>query len=299
MKTCRYFLLVLLVSLFACENGNNKAPVIHRKKTGVIADGQQINMLYTGQSEYIKLIEDRPLFAVYMFDSKTDYADDYIAGFNNLTPLLEEEYGFVPNLTVDFCGYPIFTPENHTYYNWGDDIYVDQTMSLSPSFYEIYNTSLAAGRENIFEINSAVEERSVSMYASPQINLISPDPTGLPYDPVFGLYYDGAVIKWNGDTLNTNGVLVMVRWTGDHTDEYYPESFVINADIVPDTGECTLDNRLFQGIPDGAIITLSILRANIQDIDDFEFAEGMFTDVTFAVVSQCLRAHIVLIREMP
>jgi hypothetical protein len=116
---------------------------------------------------------------------------------------------------------------------------------------------------------------------------------------VFGLYYDGAVIKWNGDTLNTNGVLVMVEWDGSHAYEDFHDSFITNADIVPDTGECVLDSRLFQGIPDGAIIELSILRANIQDVDDFEFAEGMFKDVTFAVVSQCLRAHIVLIREMP
>ena len=201
-------------------------------------------------------------------------------------------------MVVNFCGNTIFTPENHTCHNWSDYIYVSQILPLDTSFYNIYNLSLATGRENIFEIRSDEEERNVSMHISPQIDLIAPDPTGLPYAPVFGLYYDGAVIKWNEDSGNTNGVLVMVRWTGDHTDEDYPESFVINADIVLDNGECVLDNRLFQGIPHGAIIELSILRANIQDIDDFEFEEGLFTDVTFAVVSQCLRAHIVLIREM-
>ena len=167
------------------------------------------------------------------------------------------------------------------------------------SFDGIYNSTLIAGSEDVFKIRSGADERNVSMHISPQIDLIAPDPTGLPYDPVFGLYYDGAVIKWNGDTSNTNGVLVMVEWSGDHTDDDYPDSFVINADIVPDNGECVLDNRLFQGIPHGAIIKLSILRANIADVENFEFAEGLFTDVTFAVVSQCLRAHIVLIREMP
>ena len=298
MKKVIYF-IVLLVLLVSCESSNER--IINRKKSGIIADGQQINMLYTGQSEYIKLIEDRPLFAVCMFDSKTDYANDFIAVFNHLTPLLEEEYGFVPNLTVDFCGNTIFTPENHTYYNWSDDIYVNQVLPLDNSFYNIYNLSLDDGRENIFKIYSDAEIRNVNMYASPRIDLVAPDPTGLPYDPVMGLYYDGAVIKWNGDTLNTNGVLVMVRWIGNNidSDQVQDDAFVLNADIVPDTGECVLDSRLFQGIPDGAIITLSILRANIQDIDDFELAEGMFKDVTFAVVSQCLRAHIVLIREMP
>ena len=65
MKVSRYFLLALLVSLFACEG--NKETIVHRRKSGIIADGEQINMLYTGQSEYIKLINDTPLFAVCVF----------------------------------------------------------------------------------------------------------------------------------------------------------------------------------------------------------------------------------------
>ncbi|MBO5345287.1 MAG: hypothetical protein J6A44_00090 [Paludibacteraceae bacterium] len=291
-----YFIFFAFLFLFVgCEN--NQIQIVHRKKSGIIADGEQINMLYTRQSEYIKLINDTPLFAVCVFDTKTDYGEDYIKVFNHLTPLLEEEYGFVPELVVDFCGHTIFTPGQHTYYNWGDDIYVDQILPLEDYFYDVYNMS--SSLEYVFELRSFYEERRVMMHVSESIDLMSPDPTGLPYDPVMGLYYDGAVIKWNGDTSNTNGVLVMVEWSGDHTDNDYPDSFVINADIVPDNGECVLDNRLFQGIPHGAIIKLSILRANIADVENFEFAEGLFTDITFATVSQCLRAHIVLIREMP
>ena len=296
-RSFSWIIICLLVSLCACEN--NYRCTIHRRKSGIIADGQQINMLYTGPSEYIKLINDTPLFAVCVFDTKTDYGEDYIKVFNHLTPLLEEEYGFVPEIAVDFGGHTIFTPDKHTYYNWGDAIYVDQILPLEDYFYDVYN--IAPSLEYAFELRSPYEERQVMMHVSEPINLISPDPTGLPYDPVMGLYYDGAVIKWNGDSNNTNGVLVMVEWSGDHLDgDYaYIDSFVLNADIVPDNGECVLDNRLFQGIPHGSIIKLSILRANIADVDDFEFAEGLFSDVTFATVSQCLRAHIVLIREMP
>jgi hypothetical protein len=177
-------------------------------------------------------------------------------------------------------------------YNGAD--YVHFTPSINDIAEATYNfaTDGVTTREETVEI---------PMHVSPRIDLIAPDPTGLPYDPVMGLYYDRAVIKWNGDSLNTNGVLVMVRWIGNNvdSDQVQDGAFVLNADIVPDNGECVLDNRLFQGIPDGAIITLSILRANIHDVNDFEFAEGLFTDVTFATVSQCLRAHIVLIREMP
>lgn len=294
------FYLIFIAFLFLFVGCENNQQIVYRKKIGIIPAIQEIDsMLYTRDSEYIKLIDDRPLFAVCMFDTKTDYSEDYIKSFNYLTSLLEEKYGFVPNFAVDFCGYPIFTSENHTHHNWNNYFYVYQTLPLDTSFYGIYNSTLIAGSENVFKIRSGADERNVSMHISPQIDLIAPDPTGLPYDPVMGLYYDGAVIKWNGDTSNTNGVLVMVEWSGDHTDNDYPDSFVINADIVPDNGECVLDNRLFQGIPHGAIIKLSILRANIADVENFEFAEGLFTDITFATVSQCLRAHIVLIREMP
>ncbi len=298
MKKIIYF-IILLVLLVSCES--KREIIINRKKSGIIADGQQINMLYTEPSEYIKLINDNPLFAVCMFDSKTDYADDYIAVFNNLTPLLEEEYGFVPEVAVDFGGNTIFTQEKHTYYDWGDGISVNQTYYLDNYFYHIYDEYILSAYESVFTIRSFEETVEIPMHVSPRIDLIAPDPTGLPYDPVMGLYYDRAVIKWNGDSLNTNGVLVMVRWIGNNvdSDQVQDGAFVLNADIVPDNGECVLDNRLFQGIPDGAIITLSILRANIHDVNDFEFAEGLFTDVTFATVSQSLRAHIVLIREMP
>jgi hypothetical protein len=154
MKKIIYF-IILLVLLVSCES--KREIIINRKKSGIIADGQQINMLYTEPSEYIKLINDNPLFAVCMFDSKTDYADDYIAVFNNLTPLLEEEYGFVPEVAVDFGGNTIFTQEKHTYYDWGDGISVNQTYYLDNYFYHIYDEYILSAYESVFTIRSFEE----------------------------------------------------------------------------------------------------------------------------------------------
>ena len=67
------FYLIFIAFLFLFVGCENNQQIVYRKKFGIIPAIQEIDsMLYTRDSEYIKLIDDRPLFAVCMFDTKTE-----------------------------------------------------------------------------------------------------------------------------------------------------------------------------------------------------------------------------------
>ncbi len=76
-------------------------------------------------------------------------------------------------------------------------------------------------------------------------------------------YYDEMVVEWNPDYGNTNGVVVIVEWDGVTLQGPDTQTFITGVDIVDDTGSTTLNNHLFDGIPDGALVTLHLLRGNI------------------------------------
>lgn len=80
-------------------------------------------------------------------------------------------------------------------------------------------------------------------------------------------YYKDFVIRWNKDDNNTNGVLIVIDWTG---------SMVLGRDIndthvcrliqVSDTGEAQLPESFFDGIPDTAYCNMLILRGNVENV---------------------------------
>ena len=74
-------------------------------------------------------------------------------------------------------------------------------------------------------------------------------------------------IEWNPDYSNTNGVLIIIEWNGiTLTDNLSSNGTTIGIDIVEDTGVTTLNNDLFDNIPDEALVNLWLLRANVVDI---------------------------------
>lgn len=83
--------------------------------------------------------------------------------------------------------------------------------------------------------------------------------------------YSNFVLRWNKDTNNQHGVFVYVRWNGTMAiGEQYSDTSIERLDIVPDTGEITLNPHLFDDIPDAAVCTLYIGRGatDIYQIDN-------------------------------
>ena len=74
-------------------------------------------------------------------------------------------------------------------------------------------------------------------------------------------------IEWNPDYNNTNGVLIITEWNGvTLTGASVGSGTTIGIDFVDDTGVTTLNNDLFNGMPDEAFVNLWLLRANIVDV---------------------------------
>ena len=107
------------------------------------------------------------------------------------------------------------------------------------------------------------------MYVPELVEIISPGVETsqelLPY-----CYYRNFVLKWNADPQNENGLVVAVEWNGsDIFGKHYGE-YVLTADILPhDNGSAILNDRMFAGIPQGAIANLILLRGNIEILEGF------------------------------
>ena len=76
-------------------------------------------------------------------------------------------------------------------------------------------------------------------------------------------YYSDLQVCWNSDPLNENGVVIMVEWDGTVIHEETQYEYIRSIDIVEDTGCAVLDNEMFDGMPDGALVTLTLLRGDI------------------------------------
>lgn len=80
-------------------------------------------------------------------------------------------------------------------------------------------------------------------------------------------YYDQMEIEWNPDYNNTNGVLIIAEWNGVLMNGPTMNSGnTIGIDLVEDNGVAILNNSLFNGMPDEALVNLWLLRANVADI---------------------------------
>lgn len=78
-------------------------------------------------------------------------------------------------------------------------------------------------------------------------------------------WYKDMEIAWNQDHNNSNGVLVIAAWTGVQigADTDVSQQPIYHIDLLEDTGYAVLNNDLFQGMPENALVTLILLRGNI------------------------------------
>lgn len=86
-------------------------------------------------------------------------------------------------------------------------------------------------------------------------------------NPIPLCYYQDYVVRWNQDLLNSNGIIILVNWTGSMVfGEDYPYANVTHVIGVPDSGETVLGEHMFDGIPDAAYCKLLLLRGDIDTI---------------------------------
>ena len=108
-------------------------------------------------------------------------------------------------------------------------------------------------------------KKDISMYVPKKINISNPkvedEGDVMPY-----CYYDGFLLEWNADPKNEEGLVVVAEYFGATAipkDNIEPT--IINTDIIDmDNGTVILDNDLWEGIPNTAVVYLSLLRGNVQ-----------------------------------
>ena len=69
-----------------------------------------------------------------------------------------------------------------------------------------------------------------------------------------------------------------------------------NADLVEDNGRCHLNPHLFDGMPERALIDISIVRGTVEKIEDFQFFEGERLSMVFGIMSRSNYNTIILRR---
>lgn len=129
-----------------------------------------------------------------------------------------------------------------------------------------------------------------SEYIPLQINITSP--SVLTSDEMYPLcYYRNFVVRWNADSFNSNGVIAMVEWNGNMVfGKSYDNVYIRTSDLFPDNGTATLSSGFFEGIPDGAVCTLTLLRAGFDNIrineSDHRIIGETHARLTFILVRQ-------------
>ncbi len=84
-------------------------------------------------------------------------------------------------------------------------------------------------------------------------------------------YYKNFELKWNSDNKNENGLVVMVEWYGSSIKSKKEDKYIRNIDIIPnDNGSFTLNDKIFDNIPEFGIAYITLLRGNISILDNLK-----------------------------
>jgi hypothetical protein len=134
-------------------------------------------------------------------------------------------------------------------------------------------------------MRTPANDKGITMYVPELVKITSPN-IATPEDLLPYCYYKNFVLGWNADPNNENGLVVLVEWTGtDMFGENYNVS-VRNVDIVSDNGECILNEKLFDHIPQGALAKIFLLRGNIETLTTiFENGDNEYSNVVAASVA--------------
>ena len=167
-----------------------------------------------------------------------------------------------------------------------------------------YSSSPAGNDCDAFEFSLQVPQR---------IYITSPRASECDRIPL--CYFEELQVCWNPDFSNEIGVVIMVEWKGVLIQEETQDEYVRSIDIVEDIGCAVLDNEMFDGMPDGALVTLTLLRGDIIVVEAGEdcpweemvdpFINRMENDSIFAGEACRIAAEthasmpMILVRELP
>lgn len=114
-------------------------------------------------------------------------------------------------------------------------------------------------------------------HQSEPITIIRPYATAC--EPIPLCYYHDLEIEWNEDVYNTSGVGIIIEWNGVKMLDPAVNSRVVGIDFVDDLGSKELDDAIFDGVPDGALVYMWLFRFDVATIEMEDYTEYSLQDI--------------------
>lgn len=168
---------------------------------------------------------------------------------------------------------------------------ISETKNHTKALKDVY------GKINKFKFvsnmtKSSEEDTVVNLYIPTAINITSPK-IERSEELYPHCYFKNFIIRWNADRCNTNGLVVAVEWLGTTViGEDYQNTYIRRTDYIKeDDGETVLSEKLFDEIPNTALVYITLMRGNIENINIDNYS------VKLSGASTCAMP-IVLIRKI-
>lgn len=251
MKTNIYYLVMLMVVIFSCQNdlttqADVAVPqdVVLASSYEVLYDTPNVYNQYFSKSDVsvgYSALKPGPLHA-YTFSSKSSLQE----GIN--TPLA---------VAIQDKGKVAFGVKTRSLLSEKDIYGSDVTFTIKGS-----KAAANANGQSTFSTNTSGTD--VSLYVPELVEITSPA-VKTDRDQFPACYYDNFVLTWNPDDKNENGLMIFAEYFGDNAIPKNIENVhITNIDyIADDNGRAILNTKLFDGMPNLAIVHLILLRGNI------------------------------------
>lgn len=249
MKSKIFFFAAIALAMVACE------PNEPESKT------KDLDIIYKGQSPYIDLYNNGGM-EQFILTSSLNLPNETNASKRNGV-----------NRTEDVT----ITLKNDMKIRLHDDYVLKEEGTNT--ILQLTRTGTILG-EPVNGIDS--EEETFSVTQTYDIQSVQPielySPVVDKYDPIPECSYDNFTLRWNAEQMNTNGIAVIAEWTGNTIFDSPQDAYIVNIDIVPDTGEAVLNPELFKNMPDEALVNIWLFRCDYKEIDGTEGSSVLFKD---------------------
>jgi len=248
MMKIKYFLLVtILIAITSCENENNIKDI-----------PQENSENYESPEKKFKILD----FDAGAYENYLKQTDNKV-GFHSLKPFKDREHSTIKDVFLSNGNQPIISLN-------GKKLISDPTSTSKISEFsndEIYGKTIKFGFKKT-ENSKEAENSNKEMYIPKKLNILKPLP--LENDIFIYAFYKDFKLEWNADPINEEGLMVAVMYDGSNVIPENDENVIIkNIDHIElDNGEFTLNNAMFENIPNHALVDIMLLRGNVQ-IEEF------------------------------
>lgn len=148
----------------------------------------------------------------------------------------------------------------------GKSVFSPATKSGDGSIVEMFGEEVTFDLSGMNPSTKGSGKGNVQLYSPKPLRISFPEFSETQHYPV--CYNQDFTVRWNADTKNKNGVLIVVKWNGSVLFGYdYESSYVVHSKTVTDNGSAVLPASMFEGIPDTAFCSLILLRGDVENIN--------------------------------